>query len=54
MNGVHGYSKPEGIEPPYATYSRKLHDDELRSKVKDRAIINAARIEHQATTESEQ
>ncbi|TNV23003.1 DUF4112 domain-containing protein [Buttiauxella sp. B2] len=54
VNGVHGYSKPEGIEPPYSTYTRKLHDDELRSKVKDRAIINAARIEHQTTTGSEQ
>lgn len=53
-NGIHGYSKPEGIEPPYATYTRKLHDDELRSKVKDRTIINSARIEHQTTTGSEQ
>lgn len=50
VEGVHGYNKPEGIEPPYATYTRELHDDELRSKVNDRAIINAARIEHQTTT----
>lgn len=50
VEGVHGYSKPEGIEPPYATTTRKLHDDELRSKVKDRTILNAARIEHQTTT----
>ena len=54
VEGVHGYSKPEGIEPPYATFTRELHDDELRSKVKDRTIINAARIERQATTGSEQ
>lgn len=53
-NGVHGYSKPEGIEPPYATTTRELHDDELRSKVKERAMINAARIEHQTTTGNEQ
>jgi hypothetical protein len=52
VNGVHGYSKPEAIEPPYSTYTRKLHDDELRSKVKDRAIINAVRVEHQTTTGS--
>lgn len=50
VEGVHGYNKPEGIEPPYASYTRELHDDELRSKVNDRAIINAARIEHQTTT----
>ncbi|HBR4754557.1 TPA: hypothetical protein L9W62_000317 [Klebsiella pneumoniae] len=54
VEGVHGYSRPEGIEPPYATTTRELHDDELRSKVKDRAILNAARIEHQTTTGSEQ
>ncbi|CNE06262.1 hypothetical protein [Yersinia mollaretii] len=54
VNGVHGYSKLERIEPPYATTTRKLHDDELRSKVKDRVIINAARIEHQTTTGNEQ
>ncbi|WP_239101927.1 hypothetical protein [Pantoea agglomerans] len=54
VEGVHGYNKPEGIDPPYATYTRELHDDELRSKVKDRTIINAARIEQQATTGSEQ
>ncbi|UVV73825.1 hypothetical protein [Pantoea agglomerans] len=54
VEGVHGYNKPEGIDPPYATYTRELHDDELRSKVKDRTIINAARIERQATTGSEQ
>jgi Rhs element Vgr protein len=53
-NGVHGYSKPEGIDPPYATTTRELHDDELRSKVKERAMINAARIEHQTTTGNEQ
>jgi hypothetical protein len=53
-NGVHGYSKPEGIDPPYATTTRELHDDELRSKVKERAMINAARIEHQTTTRNEQ
>ncbi len=54
VEGVHGYSKPEGIEPPYATYTRQLHDDELRSKVKDRTILNAARIERQTTTGGEQ
>ena len=53
VEGVHGYSKPEGIDPPYATYTRELHDDELRSKVKERAIINAARVERQTTTGSE-
>ncbi|EMG9278559.1 TPA: hypothetical protein ACU9Y0_000154 [Enterobacter cloacae] len=54
VEGVHGYSKPEGIEPPYATTTRDLHDDELRSKVVDRTIVNAARIERQTTTGSEQ
>lgn len=54
VEGVHGYSKPEGIEPPYVTYTRELHDDELRSKVTERMILNAARIEHQTTTGSEQ
>ncbi|EKS7107841.1 MULTISPECIES: hypothetical protein [Enterobacter] len=54
VNGVHGYSKPEGIEPPYATTTRELHDDELRSKVTDRTILNAARFERQTTTGSEQ
>jgi len=54
VEGVHGYNKPEGIDPPYATYTRELHDDELRSKVKERAIINAARVERQTTTGSEQ
>lgn len=49
VEGVHGYSKPERIEPPYATYTRQLHDDELRSKVKDRVMISAARIEYQIT-----
>ncbi|MCK7226949.1 hypothetical protein L8P27_03665 [Enterobacter asburiae] len=44
INGVHGYSKPEGVEPPYATTTRELHDDELCSKVTDRAILNAARV----------
>ena len=53
-NGVHGYSKPGGIEPPYTTTTRELHDDELRSKVTDRVIFNTARIEHQMTTGSEQ
>ena len=53
VEGVHGYNRPEGIDPPYATYTRELHDDELRSKVKDRAIINAARVERQTTTGSE-
>jgi len=53
VEGVHGYSKPEGIDPPYATYTRELHDDELRSKVKERAITNAARVERQTTTGSE-
>ena len=48
--GLHGYSKPEGIAPPYATYTRKLHDDELRSKANGRIMINAARAEHQITT----
>lgn len=54
VEGVHGYTRPDGIEPPYATTTRELHDDELRSKVKDRTIINTARIEHQTTTGSEQ
>ncbi|MCT4702669.1 hypothetical protein MUA02_12430 [Enterobacteriaceae bacterium H20N1] len=53
VEGVHGYNKPEGIDPPYATYTRELHDDELRSKVKERTIINAARVERQTTTGSE-
>ncbi|MEM6052415.1 hypothetical protein AAH450_17775 [Erwinia sp. P7711] len=53
VEGTYGYTRPEGIEPPYATTTRELHDDELRSKVKDRAIINAARIEHRDTTGSE-
>ncbi|VEB98086.1 Uncharacterised protein [Cedecea lapagei] len=53
VEGVHGYNKPEGIDPPYATYTRELHDDELRSKVKERAMINAARVERQTTTGSE-
>ncbi|WP_345830750.1 hypothetical protein AAGR22_05310 [Erwinia sp. HDF1-3R] len=53
VEGVHGYTRPEGVEPPYATYTRQLHDDELRSKVKDRMMINAARIEHQTTTGNE-
>ena len=53
VEGVHGYSKPEGIDPPYATYTRELHDDELHSKVKERAMINAARVERQTTTGSE-
>jgi len=54
VEGVHGYYRPEGIEPPYATTTRKLHDDELRSKVVDRTILNTVRIEHQTTTGSEQ
>lgn len=54
VNGVYGYSKPEGIEPPYTTTTRELHDDELRSKVTDRTILNAARFERQTTTGSEQ
>lgn len=54
VNGIYGYPKPVGIEPPYATITRKLHDDELRSKMKDRTMVNAARIEHQATTGSAQ
>jgi len=54
VEGVHGYSNPEGIKPPYATTTRQLHDDELRSKIKDRAIVNAARIEHQTTTGGEE
>lgn len=53
VEGVHGYNKPEGIDPPYATYTRELHDDELRGKVKERAMINAVRVEHQTTTGSE-
>jgi len=53
VEGVHGYNKPEGIDPPYATYTRELHDDELRSKVKERTMINAARMERQTTTGSE-
>ncbi|MFU9139095.1 hypothetical protein [Erwinia tasmaniensis] len=54
VEGVHGYSKPEGIDPPYATYTRELHDDELRNKVKERTIVNAARVERQTTSGSEQ
>jgi len=53
VEGVHGYSRPEGIEPPYATTFRELHDDELRSKVIDRTIINAGRVEHQTTAGNE-
>jgi len=53
VDGVHGYSSPEGIEPPYATTFRELHDDELRSKVIDRTIINAGRVEHQTTAGNE-
>lgn len=53
VEGVHGYSKPDGIEPPYVI-TRELHDDELRSKVMDRTIVNAARIEQQTTAGSEQ
>ncbi|MGK3141401.1 hypothetical protein [Pantoea sp. C2G6] len=53
VEGVHGYTRPEGIEPPYATYTRELHDDELRGKVVDRTIINASRIERQTTTGGE-
>lgn len=49
VEGVHGYNKPEGIEPPYAACTRELHDDELRSKVVERTIVNAARMEHQTT-----
>ncbi|MEA9390186.1 hypothetical protein SJI19_06425 [Acerihabitans sp. TG2] len=49
VNGVHGYTKPQGIEPPYATTTRKLHDDELRSKVMSRSVVNAARTDHQTT-----
>ncbi|WP_232001929.1 hypothetical protein [Shimwellia blattae] len=54
VEGTYGYTRPEGIEPPYATYTRELHDDELRSKVKERTIINAARVERQTTTGGEQ
>ncbi|AXO71478.1 TPA: hypothetical protein L9M97_002237 [Klebsiella variicola] len=54
VEGTFGYTRPEGIEPPYATTTRELHDDELRSKVIDRTMINAARLEHQTTTGSEQ
>ncbi|MCW4782704.1 hypothetical protein [Enterobacter chuandaensis] len=53
VEGVYGYNKPEGIDPPYATYTRELHDDELRSKVKERTIVNAVRVERQTTTGSE-
>lgn len=53
VEGVHGYNKPEGIEPPYATITRKLHDDELRNKVTGRTIINATRLEHQTSTGNE-
>ena len=54
VEGTYGYTRPEGIEPPYATTTRELHDDELRAKVTDRTILNAARIERQTTTGSEQ
>ncbi|MEA4717662.1 hypothetical protein VBQ97_27350, partial [Klebsiella pneumoniae] len=54
VEGTFGYTRSEGIEPPYATTTRELHDDELRSKVIDRAILNAVRVEHQTTTGSEQ
>jgi hypothetical protein len=53
VEGIHGYSRPDGIAPPYATTTRELHDDELRSKRKDRAIVTAARAERQKTTGSE-
>ncbi|MDT0178594.1 hypothetical protein Q9R34_21520, partial [Enterobacter sp. BRE11] len=51
ISGKYGYSKPEGIEPPYVSSTRQLHDDELRSKVTQRTIVNAARIEHQTSNE---
>lgn len=53
VEGVHGYSRPEGIEPPYATTIRELHDDELRSKMMNRTMINALRVKHQTSTGSE-
>ncbi|TKI02614.1 DUF4112 domain-containing protein [Martelella alba] len=53
VEGLHGYSKPDGIEPPYAATSRELHDDELRSKVKERTLINTLRIEQKTTTGNE-
>jgi len=51
VSGKYGYSKPEGIEPPYASSTRQLHDDELRSKVTQRSIVNAARVDRQTSTE---
>lgn len=44
----------EDLREQEHTTTRELHDDELRSKVTDRAILNAARVEHQMTTGSEQ
>lgn len=51
VSGKYGYSKPEGIEPPYASNTRQLHDDELRSKVTQRSVVSAARIDRQTSTE---
>lgn len=53
VNNVHGYLKPKGIEPPYATHTRVLHDEELSDKLTGGAMINAARIEHQTNTGGE-
>lgn len=51
VSGKYGYSAPEKITPPYATSSRVLHDDELRSKVTQRSMINGVRVERQTNTE---
>lgn len=51
VSGKYGYSKPEEITPPYATSTRKLHDDELRSKVTQRSMVNAVRVDRQTSEE---
>ncbi|HAV1831599.1 TPA: DUF2345 domain-containing protein [Enterobacter hormaechei subsp. steigerwaltii] len=51
VSGKYGYSKPEEINPPYATITRQLHDDELRSKATQRGMVNVARVERQTSTE---
>lgn len=52
VSGKYGYSKPEEITAPYATTTRLLHDDELRSKATQRSMVNAARVERQTSTET--
>lgn len=35
----------------YAASTRKLHDDELRSKVTQRSMVNAVRVDRQTSEE---